>query len=81
MPRADRKAQDVQPLSNWLSSLAQASAPHAVRGFRTSATLDKPLIRECLFYPSRRYLWTLTGQWLVCRADASPTEDPDAVVL
>jgi len=76
MPRADRKGSDVRPLSNWLSPLAQASAPRAVRGFRTSATLDKPLIRECLFYPIDQHLWTLTGQWLVCRADASPTEDP-----
>jgi hypothetical protein len=81
MPRADRKARTLQPLPNWLSSLAQASAPHAVRGFRTSATLDKPLIRECLFYPFHQRLWTLTGQWLVCRADASPTEDPDTASL
>ena len=81
MPRAHREARTCSLLSNWLSSLAQASAPHAVRGFRTSATLDKPLIRECLFYPFHQHLWTLTGQWLVCRADASPTEDPDAASL
>lgn len=33
-----------------LSPLVQASAPRTVRGI-ASATLGKPLIRECLFYP------------------------------
>ena len=76
IPRADRKARQ-EPLPNRLSSLAQALAPRTVRGISTSATLGKPLSRECLFYPLRRHLWTPTGQWLVCCADASPTEDPD----
>jgi hypothetical protein len=52
-------------------------APRAVRSHRArSATLDEPLIRERLFYPHRPHLWTSAGQWPVCCADASPTEDP-----
>jgi hypothetical protein len=34
-----------------ISPLVQVSAPHAVRGAIASATLGKPLIRECLLYP------------------------------
>ena len=56
------------------SPLVQASAPRAVRGVIASATLGKPLIRECLFYP-QQHLWMLSGQWPVCNAGASPTED------
>ena len=71
-----RTAQVFRPLQNRISSLAQALAPRAVRGLATPATLGKPLIRERLFYPLYRHLWIPAGQWLVCRADASPTEDP-----
>ena len=40
----------------------------------TSATLGKPLSRECLLYHGRTSL-DVAGQWPVCRAGASPTED------
>ena len=57
------------------SPLVQASAPRTVRGPKTSATLGKPLSREFLFYRSPASL-DAVGQWPVCRAGASPTEDP-----
>ena len=41
---------------------------------RTSATLEKPLARESLVALTASF--DAGGQWLVCRADASPTEDP-----
>jgi hypothetical protein len=80
MPRADLKAERAAFLELVVLTRPSFSTARRKRLW-TSATLDKPLIRECLFYPCHRYLWTPSGQWLVCRADASPTEDPDAVVL
>jgi hypothetical protein len=41
----------LKPAVNFFSPLVQASAPRAVRSAIASATLGKPLIRECLFYP------------------------------
>jgi len=37
-------------VSTYFSPLVQALAPRTVRGFLTSATLSKPLSRECLLY-------------------------------
>jgi hypothetical protein len=42
----------------------QASAPRPVRGLLASATLEKPLIREFLFYPPYRHLWMSLGSGL-----------------
>ena len=57
------------------SPLVQASAPRSVKSRSLLATLGKPFSREFLFYlwPS---LSRAPGQWLVCGAGASPTEDP-----
>jgi len=41
---------------------------------KTSATLEKPLTRESLVALTTSF--DVGGQPLVCRADASPTEDP-----
>src|ERR1700736_5470270 len=38
-------------IASRIPPLVQASAPRAVRGPMTSATLGKPLTREFLFYP------------------------------
>src|SRR4029078_7193371 len=47
-----------------IAPLVEASAPHAVRDpTRTSATLEKPLIRESLVYPSK-HLSTTEGSGL-----------------
>ena len=41
---------------------------------KTSATLEKPLTRESLVALTASF--DAGGQWPVCRADASPAEDP-----
>jgi hypothetical protein len=59
-----------------ISPHVQASAPRPVRSLLASATLEKPLIREFLFYPPYPTSLDIVGQWLMCCAGASPTEDP-----
>ena len=60
-------------------TLVQALAPRPVRVFartaigQLSATLDKPLNRECLLYRGSTSL-DVAGQWPVCVAGTSPTE-------
>ena len=46
------------------SPLVQASAPRTVRGRLASATLSKPLVRECLVYLFRELLSKFPGSGL-----------------
>jgi hypothetical protein len=63
-PRADYDNR-ISEAVNRNSPLAQASAPRAVRSLCAgSATLDRPLIRECLFYPTDEPLSMLLGSGL-----------------
>jgi hypothetical protein len=55
------------------SSKLQHRAPLKVPSIGALATLEKPLIREFLFYPEPVSLEP-GGQWPVCCAGASPTE-------
>ena len=50
------------------------------KGLTTLATLRKPLCREFLFYPVAISL-EIGGQWPVCCAGASPTEDPQPRIV
>ena len=64
MARADRRARTCS-LAELVVLTRHASAPRAVRSrYPESATLDKPLIRECLFYPTYEPLAMLLGSGL-----------------
>jgi len=63
IPRADRRARTCS-LAEPVVLTRHASAPRAVRSLAGSATLDKPLIRECLFYPTYEPLAMLLGSGL-----------------
>ncbi len=56
--------------------LVQASAPRAVRGLENLSHLRKTLNPGVPGLPFEQASFDASGQWPMCRADASPTEDP-----
>ncbi len=59
-----------------LSPLVQASAPRTVRGSTYLSHVRKTLKPGVPVLPAKPTSFEADGQWLVCRAGASPTEDP-----
>jgi hypothetical protein len=77
MPRADRKAPTCS-LAELIVLTRHASAPRAVRSHYAGIShLRQTLNPGVPVLPHLRASCDALGQWLVCRADASPTEDPD----
>ena len=80
MPRADRKARRCS-----LAELVVLTRP-SFSTARRKRLCNLSHIRQTLnpgvpVLPYVRASCDALGQWLVCRADASPTEDPDAASL
>ena len=77
MPRADRRV--------WRAGLAEqvVLTRPSFSTARRKRSSDLSHLRQTLnpgvpVLPHWRASCDALGQWLVCRADASPTEDPDA---
>jgi hypothetical protein len=65
------------PYANqFSSSLVQALAPRTVRGFENLSHVRKTLKPGVPVIPLRQTSFEVVGQWPVCRAVASPTEEP-----